>query len=142
MIGITYLNVQRSGLYPLNCHDWGMRAPVDKTMANLQMAFVAIERRLRGQRGQGVPQGLANNFEDLQRGLEGLTEATAEEREDAAAARLQKQNLQAAVNSLQIQMAGVILPSGPTINAINQQQPPTQMQGGQMQAPPFGRPYE
>ena len=53
----------------------------------------------------GVPQGLADNLEDLQRALEGLTEATALEREDAAAARDRNDQLQAAINTLQLQMA-------------------------------------
>ena len=55
----------------------------------------------------GVPQGLANNLEDLQRALEGLTEATAQEREDNAAARAQNEVLQAAVNALQFKMVYV-----------------------------------
>ena len=50
----------------------------------------------------GVPQGLANNLEDLQRALEGLIEATAQEREDNAAARAQNEVLQG-----QFQMASV-----------------------------------
>ena len=48
----------------------------------------------------GVAQGLSNNLEDLQRVLEGLTEATAQEREDNAAARSQNEVLQAAVNAM------------------------------------------
>ena len=55
----------------------------------------------------GVPQGLANNLEDLQRALEGLTESTAQEIEDNAAARAQKEVLQAAANALQFQMSSV-----------------------------------
>ena len=55
-----------------------------------------------------VPQGLANNLEDLQRALEGLTEATAQEREDAATARDRNDQLQAAINTLQMQMAGTL----------------------------------
>ena len=65
----------------------------------------------------GVPQGLANNLEDLQRALEGLTEATAQEREDKAAATAQNEALHAAVNALQVQMASVG-PGGPTIYAM------------------------
>ena len=55
----------------------------------------------------GVQQGHTNNIEDLQRALEGLTEATAQEREDNAAARAHNEVLQAAVNALQFQMASV-----------------------------------
>ena len=55
----------------------------------------------------GVPQGLANKLEDLQRALEGLIKATAQEREDNAAARAQNEFLQAEVNALQFQMASV-----------------------------------
>ena len=72
----------------------------------------------------GVPQGLANNLEDLQRALEVLTEATAQEREDNAAARAQNEALQAALNALQVQMESVG-PGGPAINAM-QMQPPLQ----------------
>ena len=71
----------------------------------------------------GVPQSLANNLEDLQRALEGLTEATDQEREDNAAARAQNEALQAAVNALQVQMASVV-PGGPAINAMQMQPPP------------------
>ena len=56
-----------------------MRDPTTKSFANLQTSFIAAERRLQTQRGQGVPQGIANNLEDLQRALEGLTMATAQE---------------------------------------------------------------
>ena len=99
---ISYLNFHRSGTYPLDCREWEMRDPTTKSFANLQMAFIAAERRLRMQRKQGVPQGIANNLEDLQGALEGLTMATAQEREDAAATRVQNENLQAAVNALQM----------------------------------------
>ena len=54
-----------------------MRPPDRKTVPSLRTVFVAAERRIRANRGLGVPQGLANNLEDLQRALEGLTEATA-----------------------------------------------------------------
>ena len=54
----------------------------------------------------GVPQGLANNLEDLQRAIEGLTEAKAQEIEDNAA-RAQNEFLQAAVNALQFKMVYV-----------------------------------
>ena len=68
--------------------------PLDrKTFQSLQTEFVAAECRLRANRGMVVPQGLANNLEDLQRALEGLTEATAQEREDNAAARAQNETL-------------------------------------------------
>ena len=70
----------------------------------------------------GVPQGLAKNLEDLQRVLEGLTKATAQEREDNAAARSQNEVLHAAENALQFQMASVGQ-GGPAINAIQMQQP-------------------
>ena len=75
-MGISYLNFQRSGTYPLNCWEWEMRDPTTKSFANLQTAFIAAERRLRTQSGQGVPQGITNNLEDLQRALEGLTMET------------------------------------------------------------------
>ena len=55
----------------------------------------------------GVPQGLANNLEGLQRALEGLTKATAQEQEDNAEARAQNEFLQSAVNVLQFQMASM-----------------------------------
>ena len=77
-----------------------MRDPTTKSFANLQTAFIAAERCLQTQRGQGVPQGIANNLEDIQRALEGLTMPTAQELEDAAAVRVQNENLQAAVNAL------------------------------------------
>ena len=86
-IGIVYLNLQRSGLYLLDCREWEMRSAANKTMPNLRTAFAAAERCLRTSRGIGVPQGLANNLEDLQRAMEGLTEATALERTSAAADR-------------------------------------------------------
>ena len=54
-----------------------------------------------------VTQGLTNNLEDLHRALEGLTEATAQEREENAVARAQNEVLQAAVNALQFQMASM-----------------------------------
>ena len=87
-MGISYLNFQRSGTYPLNGQEWEMRDPTTKSFVNLQTAFIAVERRLRTQHGQVFQQGIANNLEDLQRVLEGLTMATAQEREDAAAARM------------------------------------------------------
>ena len=55
----------------------------------------------------GVPQGLTNNPEDLQRALEGLTEATSQEQEYNTAARAQNEVLQAAVNALQVHMASM-----------------------------------
>ena len=121
-MGIAYLNLQRSGLYPLDCREWEMRTADCKTFPLLQTEFVAAERRLRANRGMGVPQGLANNLEDLQRALEGLTEATAQEREDNAAARAQNEVLQAAVNALQFQMASMGQ-GGPAIDAMQMQQP-------------------
>ena len=119
---IAYLNQQRSGLYPLDCREWEMRLPDRKTFQSLLTEFVAAERHLRANRGMGVPQGLANNLEDLQRALEGLTGATAQEREDNAAARAQNELLQAAVNALQFQMASVGQ-GGPAINAMLMQPP-------------------
>ena len=87
-MGIAYLNLQRSGLYPLDCREWEMRPPDQKTFLSLQILFVAAELHLRENRGMVVPQGLTNNLQDLQRALEGLKEATALEREDNAAARV------------------------------------------------------
>ena len=75
-MSISYLNFQRSGTYPLDCREWEMRDPTTKSFANLKTAFIAAERCLQTQRGQGLPQGIANNLEDLQRALEGLTMAT------------------------------------------------------------------
>ena len=72
-MGIAYLNLQRSGLYPLNCREWEMRPPDRKTFQILRTEFVAAERLLRANREMGVPQGLANNLEDLQCALGGLT---------------------------------------------------------------------
>ena len=89
-----------------------MRPPDRKTFQSLQTEFVAAEGRLKANRGMGVPHGLANNLEDLQRALKGLTEATAQEIEDNAAAREQNEALQAAVNALQVQIASVG-PGGP-----------------------------
>ena len=89
---------------------------------SLRKIFVAAERRLRANRGMGVPQGITNNLEDPQRALEGLTEAIAQEREDNAAARAQNEVLQAAVNVLQCQMAPVGQ-GGPAINAMQMQLP-------------------
>ena len=123
-MGIVYLNLQRSGLYPLDCREWEMRPSDCKTFPSLRTVFVAVERHLRANRGMGVPQGLANNLEDLQWELEGLTEAKAQEREDNAATRAQNEVLQAAVNTLQFQMASVGQ-GGPAINAM-QTQPPNQ----------------
>ena len=68
----------------------------------------------------GVPQGLANNLEDLQWVLEGLTEAMAQEREDNASARAQNKVLQSAMNALQFQMASVGQ-GEPAINAMQMQ---------------------
>ena len=101
-MGTEYLNLQRSGLYPLYCREWEMRPPDRKTFPSPRTVFVAAERHIRANRGMGVPQGLANKLEDLQRALEVLTEATAQEREDNVAARAQNEELQAAVNSLQV----------------------------------------
>ena len=64
-----------------------MRPANQKTTPLLRACFVLAERCLGAQRGIGVPQGLANNLEDLQRALEGPVEGTAQEREDAATAR-------------------------------------------------------
>ena len=77
-MSISYLKLQWSGTYPLDCREWEMRDPTTKSFANLQMDFIAAERCLRTQRGQGFPQGIANNLEDLQHALEGLTMATAQ----------------------------------------------------------------
>ena len=61
-----------------------MKDPATKTMAAFCQAFVGAERRLHANRGLGVPQSLANSLEDLQQALVGLTEATNQEREEAA----------------------------------------------------------
>ena len=116
-MGIVYLNLQRSGLYPLDCREWEMRPANLKTMPLLRAAFVSAERRLRGQRGMGVPRGLANNLEDLQSALEGLTEVTTQEREDMANARDHNDQLQAAINTLQLQVAAGTL-GGTEANAL------------------------
>ena len=84
-----------------------MRTADRKTFPSLRTVFVTAERRLRANRGMGVPQGLTNNREDLQRELERLTKATAQEREDNAAARAQNEVLQAEVNAMQFKMASV-----------------------------------
>ena len=118
-------------MYPLDCREWEIRPVNLKTMSLLCAAFVSAECRLRAQRGMGVPQGLANNLEDLQRALEGLTEARAQEREDAANARDRNDQLQAAINTLQLQVAAGTL-GGIEANALQIQQP----QPPQMQAPP------
>ena len=100
-----------------------------KTFPHLRTAFVAAERRLRENRGMGVPQGLTNNSEDLQRPLEGLTEAMAQEREDNATERAHNEVLQDAVSALQFQMASAGQ-DRPAINAMQMQQ----LQHAQMQA--------
>ena len=80
----------------------------------------------------GVPQGFTNNIEYLQRVLEGLTEATSQEREDNATARAQNKVLQAAVNALQFQTASVGQ-GGPAINGMQMRQPQhAQMQENQI----------
>ena len=122
-MGIAYITLQKSGLYPLDCREWEMRPPDRKTFPSLLTVFVAAELCLRANRGMGVPQGLANNLEYLQHALEGLTEATAQEREDNAAARAQNEAQQAAVNALQVQMA-FVGPGGPAINSMQMQPPP------------------
>ena len=99
-----------------------MRPSYRKTFPSLQTVFVAAERRLRANIGMGVPQVLSNNLEDIQRELERFAEATAQEREDNAAARAQNEVLQAAVNALQFQMASVGQ-GGPAINAMHTQPP-------------------
>ena len=71
----------------------------------------------------GVPQGLVNNLEDLQRALEGLIEATAQKSEDAATARAQTDLLQGAINTLQLQMSAGV-PGGPEANAVQMHQLP------------------
>ena len=121
-MGIAYLHLQRSGLYPLDCRAWYMRPSDRKTFPSLRTVFVATELCLRSNRGMGVPQGLANNLEDIQRDLEGMAEATAQEREDNAASRSQNEVLQAVVNALQFQMASVGQ-GGPAINAMQTQHP-------------------
>ena len=126
---IEYLNLQRYGLYPLDCREWDMRTVDSKTYPHLRTAFVAAESRLRANRGMGVPHGLEKKLEDLQRALEGLTEVTSQEREDNAAARAQNEVTQAAVNALQFQTASVGQ-GGPALNAMQIQQP----QHAQMQA--------
>ena len=106
-MGIAYLNLLRSGLYPLDFREWEMRPPDRKTFPSLRTVFVAAEQRIRPNRGMVVPQVLANNLEDLQRALQRLIEASAQEIEDNAEARAQNKALQAAVNALQVQMASV-----------------------------------
>ena len=64
-MGIAYLNLQRSGLYPLDCREWETRPSDRNTFPSLRTVFVAAERRLRANRGMGVPQGITNNLEDL-----------------------------------------------------------------------------
>ena len=78
-MGIAYLNLQSSGIYPLDCREWEMRTADLKTFPHLRIAFVAAERRLRANRGVGVPPGLTNNLKDLQRALEWLTKEKAQE---------------------------------------------------------------
>ena len=126
VMGIVYLNLQRSGTHPLNCREWEMLDPNLRTYPQLQTRFILAERRLRASRANGPPTGLVNNLQDLQRAMEGLTAATAQERVDAAQARLDAETLQGAVNTLQMQIAGVILPNDATVNAVAQQQPPRQ----------------
>ena len=54
-MGIAYLNLQISGLYPLDCREWEMRPPDRKMFQILRTEFVAVERHLRANRGMGVP---------------------------------------------------------------------------------------
>ena len=72
--------------------------------------------------------------------MEGLTLETAQEREDAAAARVQNDNLQTAVNVMQLQMARVIPSNDTTVNVVTRQQPPEQNVGQQQVLQQFG-PY-
>ena len=93
----------------------------------------------------GLPQGLTKNLEDLQQALEGLTEETAQTREDNVAARTQNEVLQAAVNALQFQMVSMGQ-VGQAINAMQMQQPnQAQMQSqqipGRHQNSNIGGPY-
>ena len=132
-MGIAYLNLQRSGTYPLDCREWEMIDPNLRNFAQLQTRFILAERRLRASRSNGLPAGLVNNLHDLQRAMEGLTAATAQERTDAAQARLDAETLQGAVNNLQTQMAGILLPGQAAINAVGYQPPP---QVRQQQQPP------
>ena len=53
-MGIAYLNLQRSGLYPLDFREWEMRPPGRKTFQSLQTEFVTAERHLRANRGMGA----------------------------------------------------------------------------------------
>ena len=41
-MGIAYLNLQRSGLYPLDCREWEMRPADLKMFPSLQTIFVAV----------------------------------------------------------------------------------------------------
>jgi len=71
-------------------------------MPLLRVAFFSAECCLHANRGLVVPQGLANNLEDLQRTLEGLTNATVQEHEYVATIRAQIDILQAAISELQL----------------------------------------
>ena len=44
---IVYPDLQRLGLYPLDCREWELIPAAQKTMPALRTAFVAAERRLR-----------------------------------------------------------------------------------------------
>ena len=82
------------------------------------MVFLLAKRQMRTQRGNGIPHGIVTNLEELQQAIVGLAAATVQEREEEAQARLQAETMQGAVNALQMQMAGVILPNEATINAV------------------------
>ena len=62
-MGIVYLNLQRSGTFPLDCREWEMLDPNLRTFAQLQTRFILAERRMRASRTNGIPAGLVNNLQ-------------------------------------------------------------------------------
>ena len=65
-MGIAHLNLQSSGTYPLDCREWEMHDPNMRTFSQQQTVFILAERRIRTQRGNGIPHGIVTNLEELQ----------------------------------------------------------------------------
>ena len=133
IVGIAYLNIERSGMYPLDCREWEMRPQADKTYVNLRAHFIAAQVRQRRSRGLG--NGMMNNIEALESAMKSFTEGTANDRAAAAELRQQNEALQASVNTLQEQMSTMFLGQQQQLNAainaaFQQYQPPPQQQQG------------
>ena len=133
IVSMAFLNLERSGVYPLDCREWEMRPAADKTYINLRAHFIAAQVRQRHSRGLG--NGMINNIETLEEAMRDFTKGAAADRAAAAELRQQNEALNASVNNLQQQMADMFSNQQAQLNAafINamQQQPfpPYQHQG-------------